>query len=345
MKKMMVLVCMLVLTIIIAGCSEKSNESNVSSSAPEAQTSAVDTAKSEPIEKPVSDFPTKRITMVIPYAPGGSNDTFGRIIAKTAEKYLGQTIVIENKEGGAASIGANAVAKSAPDGHTLFFSTTSPLVLFTQTEAAQYKHTDFKAIARATIIPQVLFVHADSPYTTFEEWLEFVKQNPGKFSIGITGIGNTTHLAIEALQKAEQVQTKLVPYSGGAEQLVAVLGGHVDGMVSSPFNVDMTNLRALVNFGHSKGMYTDIPTLQEKGIDVSVDTPIGIYAPAGVPEDVLAILTDAFDKAINDQEVIDQFIKMKFSVNFANHEVFEKEISDAFEIYGKLLNDIGLAKK
>lgn len=325
---------MLILSLILGGCSQTQKASSENN---EGQAN--------------SGFPKKPIQLIVPYAAGSSTEMIARVLAKGAEKYIpnGQSIVVVNKPGGAATIGATEVHGAKPDGYTLGMLTVSQLSLQPLFGKTVFTHDSFQPILQATVVPQFLTVKSDAPWKTFDEWLEYVKKNPGKFTYATVGAGSTVHISMEALNAAANVKTKAVHFESGGETVTAVLGGHTQGASLLPQTakeyVKSGDFRILANLGSYKPeAYQDIPLLKEKGLDAEVDVFTGVVAPKGLPQDVQNVIHDAFKQALDDPSVQEQLKEIDVDPKYAGPEEFQKEITDSYNEYGKILKNIGLVE-
>jgi tripartite-type tricarboxylate transporter receptor subunit TctC len=256
---------------------------------------------------------------------------------------------VVNKEGASGTIGLSEVMRAKPDGYTLGITTTTATSIQPHFEETPFEHDSFQAVIRTSAVPQVLVVKEDAIWKTFEEWLEYVKRNPGKFTYSIPVKAGSQFMAMEALAKETGIEVKAVPFDGAAPATTALLGGHVDGMlvqsVDARAQVESGTVRELVNVGSNKvGANEDTPLLTEKGIDVVFDIYSGILAPKGIPQDVRDTLHEAFKKALEEPEVIEQFAKMGIEPTYAGPEDFQKEITNSFEVHGEIMKDLGLIK-
>lgn len=333
---------MLCLLLLLVACSQDaSTQANGSGDANSTTTASASGTN--------SDFPNKPIKLIVPYAPGGGTDIAARTVANAASKYLpnGQSIVVENITGGGGTIGSTAIAKAAPDGYTLGMLTTGGITIKPYLGKTEYSYDSFSTIIQLNSIQNVLVVRNDAPWQTFEEWLEYVKDNPNSFTYGTSGTGLTQHINMEAINVALDIKTKHVPFEGEAPALTALLGGHIQGALvqeqaAKPYT-DSGELRLLANTGIERPeTYKDMPTLIEKGIDVGYDVWNGIAGPKGLPEDVKMILHDALKKASEDPEVIEQFKKMGIEVVYSGPEDFQKILDESYEKNGIALKAAGL---
>ena len=250
-------------------------------------------------------FPTRPITLIVPWPAGGSTDTHLRKLAEIAARHLGQTIVIENKPGAGGMLGPGGMAKTAsPDGYTL---SQLHVGAFRQPHLQKVEWDplrDFTYIIGVSGYTFGMVVKADSPFKTLEDLIAYAKANPGKLSYSSTGTGTSPHLLVEQLAAKAGVQLLHVPYKGNADSTQALMGGHV--MVQSDATgwgryVDQGAFRLLVTFGEQRTRW-GAPTAKELGYDVVSYSPYGIVGPKGMDPQVVRILHDAFKKAIDDPE-------------------------------------------
>lgn len=336
MKKF-VMLFLSALLIIVAGCSQTSQTSTDSKSATAAKEKEADI-----------DYPTRPIEVIVPFAAGGSTDIGARIIEKHLPKYLpGAQLVIVNKPGGSGSIAITDLFNSKPDGYTIAMSTHRAISMQPLYGNVKYTHESFQPIAKVFGNQQIMVVKADAPWKTFEEWLDYVKENPGKFSYGAAGgIGSGAHIPIAEFEKQAGFKAKPVSFEGTPPALTGVLGGHVDGAMVQP-----SDARALIESGELRGLFNiasvpvpylpDIPLLKDKGFDIAIDSNTSIFAPKGVPEEIVKKLQEALKKTLEDPEVIEEFEKVSIQVQYAGPEAVQKEVNDENKLFGKMLKELG----
>ncbi len=297
------------------------------------------------------DFPTKPITIIVPYAPGGTTDTASRTLASVISKYIpnGVSVNVVNKPGGGGIIGMTEVLKAKPDGYTIGMATVGPMTIKPHTDNTAYGADTFKPIMEVVATPNVLVVQSDAPWATYDEWFEYVKANPGAFNFGTTGAGLTQHITMESFSVETGVKLTHIPFDGGAPTLAALLGGHVDGAVVQTTeampHIQSGKLRALVNTGSFKteGL-EDVPLLTEKGVNVSSDVWTGLVAPPEVPDEIIDILHQAFKQALEDESLITKFKNIGVTPSYAGPEKFQEIIKRDFDINGKVLKAAGIIK-
>lgn len=306
-------------------------------------------------EEEVSDsengsvFPSETIELIVPFNPGGSTDNAARIIAEEAGNYMpnDQEIVVRNEPGASGTRGLTEVYQSEGDGYTLGFTPAGSLSLQPLYGNTTYNYDSFQPVARVATSPMILLVDADAEWNTFEEWVEWVEDNPGEFSYGSSGAGNPGNVAMEKLSSELDLDINHIAYDGQSEVFADLLGGHIDASSGSSQEggdlVEEGDLKVLVNLGSLKdGWYEDAPTLQDEGVDVSTDLYFGIIAPENIPEDTLGILSTAFEEALNDPDVIDRYEEAGIQVHYGGPDDFEAQINDYSESTREILKDIGL---
>jgi tripartite-type tricarboxylate transporter receptor subunit TctC len=296
--------------------------------------------------KAASDYPTKTIKLIVPYAAGGPTDLAARTIGTCLEDEFGQTVVVENREGASGSIGMQAMLGGGADGHSLSLiavpaSATNPLQ-----DDVGYTNEDYVPVAAITEIPSVLAVGEDSPYEDAEAFFTFAEENPGKLNVGVPG--TTTSQAMELQRMAADYDTEVttVPFTGNAEMTTALLGGNVDAIFINASkdvleNIDAGGFTPLAVSSPEPVDYIDAPSLAESGFpeltnSVSV---FGLAAPAGIPDDVVATLEDTVSGCLEKDEVREQLGEQYVPDEFIGTEAFSTRIDEIVEAYGPILQD------
>jgi len=251
------------------------------------------------------DFPTRPITLIVPWPAGGSTDTHLRKLAELAAKHLGQPIVVENKPGAGGMLGPLGMAQSAkPDGYTISQMTVAAFRQPYMQKVDWDPIRDFTYIIGVSGYTFGVVVKSDSPFKTFDDFIAYAKANPGKLSYSSTGNGTSPHLLMEEVSAKANVQLLHVPYKGNADSTQALLGGHVmaqsDATGWGKF-VDAGTFRLLVTFGDERTRW-GAPTAKELGYDIVSYSPYGLVGPKGMDPKVVKILHDAFKKAMDEPE-------------------------------------------
>jgi tripartite-type tricarboxylate transporter receptor subunit TctC len=296
-----------------------------------------------------AEYPTKPISLVVPFPPGGSADLTGRALANAATKSLGQPIIVENKAGGGGTVGPSLLITKAPDGYILGQITGAAIIAYHMGKITFNPIEDLTHIVRYGSYLYGIAVRADAPWRTLQEFIEYSKQNPGKVSYASSGVGTPVHLAMEELAMLAGVQWIHVPYKGVAESNTALLGGHVDAASESsgwvPL-VDAGKFRLLATYGEKRSTrYPHVPTVRECGYDMVAAGPIGIMGPKGIPDSILKKLDDAFRKAMDDPEFKEVMKKFDFFIAYLGSENYEKFLRQDSERFRKLVEKLGLQKK
>jgi tripartite-type tricarboxylate transporter receptor subunit TctC len=243
-------------------------------------------------------YPSKTIRMMVPFPAGGGSDTMGRVIGQKLAERLGQAIVIENRPGAGGSIGADVVAKSAPDGYTILLGSTSELVQYPNVNPKiPYNPVrDFAPITLVGTVPLVLVVHPSLPVKSVKELVALTKAKPGEVNFGSAGNGSTTHLAVELFILMTGARMTHVPYKGSPQAVTDLVAGNVQlGIPTMPAALAFIKAGRVKALGVTSGKRTpvlpDVPTLREAGIsDYETDLWTGILAPAGTPPAILSRL-------------------------------------------------------
>ena len=296
------------------------------------------------------DLPNKPIHVVIAFPPGGPTDFVGRLVADKVKDILGQTIIIENKPGANGAIGADYVAKSAPDGTTLFL-TTMGAVAITPHMRNDVPYDVIRDFAPVTLVVRnttMIVMKADSPANSMKDLAAMAKAKPGELTFASTGVGANTHLALELFQTAAGVKFIHVPYRGAAPALTDLLGGQVqvfaaDAPVLMP-QIKGGKIKALgAASGQRNPMLPDVATLAEQGYpDTTIDNWYGLLAPSKTPPAVIAKLHDAFTKAINDPVVKEKLIQSGAIPVADSSAEFGKFLKAEFDRWGKVVREKGI---
>jgi tripartite-type tricarboxylate transporter receptor subunit TctC len=241
-------------------------------------------------------FPERPITMIVPFTPGGVSDITARPLAIGMGANLGQNVVIDNRGGAGGAIGMSATAKARPDGHTVMMALPSiitiPISDRISGRAATFQMDQFKPIARLTADPTVLAVRAESKWNTLADFIRDAKAQPGKLSYSSSGIYGTTHVAMEILANAAGLQMIHAPFSGGGQQIQALLAGQVDATMQTPgaiaAHIASGKLRLLAAMSRDRiPSLPDVPTARELGHGGEFYLWTGVFAPVGTPDAVV----------------------------------------------------------
>ncbi|HET9337660.1 MAG TPA: tripartite tricarboxylate transporter substrate binding protein [Casimicrobiaceae bacterium] len=261
-------------------------------------------------------FPSKPVKLVIPFPPGGSLDNVGRLLAQKLSEAWGQQVVIENKPGAGGNIGADAVAKSPPDGYTVVMGALSTHAV----NPSLYKTMpydavrDFAPLSLVAITPNVLIVKAGMPIASVKDLVAYAKANPGKTNFGSGSNGSAGHLAGELFKLETGTDVMHIPYKGGAPALQALLAGDTqfmfDNLANAMAQVKGGTVRAIaVTTAQRSKLAPDLPTMAEAGLPgFDISTWFGLMAPAGTPPEVVARWNEGIVKALNSPDVREKML-------------------------------------
>jgi tripartite-type tricarboxylate transporter receptor subunit TctC len=295
-------------------------------------------------------FPTRPVTLIVPWPAGGSTDIGMRALASATEKHLGQSIVIENKPGAGGTIGpANMAAAAKPDGYTVAQLPITvfriPFILKTTFDPTK----DFTYIIHITGYTFGVVVKADAPWKTFAELIDYARANPGKINYGTPGAGTSLHITMEQIAKLKGIRWTHVPFKGVSESMNALLGGHIDVVSDSTGwagSVDGGQARLLVTWGASRTKnWPNVPNLKESGIDLVSNLPFGIGGPKGMDPAVVKILHDAFRKGMEERSYKDSMAKLDQEAFYLETAAYHAYAMKQVEEQKQLVEELGLRQR
>lgn len=260
-------------------------------------------------------YPTKPIRLIVPFAPGGASDQTARLISDPMSKELGQPIIVENKPGGGATVGAALVVNAAPDGYTVLYTTPGPQIInpYLMGKLPYNPDKDLIPVSRVAWFPNVLVVAPRLPVNSVQELIEYARKNPGKTNFGSSGIGASTHLSGELFKSMAGVEITHVPYKGSGQVIQDLLGGNVQMAIDSLSvyiaQIRSGNLRALgVASPERSPLLPDVPAIAEqlKGYEAVAVNYLSV--PAGTPRPVIDRLNAALRVVINEPSMKERMI-------------------------------------
>jgi tripartite-type tricarboxylate transporter receptor subunit TctC len=323
-------VCLLLVSIIIGGCTEMSSETTT-------------------ITK---QYPSRPITMIVPFSAGGGSDLLARSLEKVSIKYLGQPLLILNKPGGTGAVGYNELVNSSPDGYTLGISGTELILqpLYGQTK---YNYlTDLTPIVQISASPYAMVVSADQPWQNVHKLIEYAKQHPGKLKFGHAGLGGVAHVTGEAFAKNANISIEQVPFSGGSEVVAALLGKHIEIAFINPSIIKeyVENGKLKILASSSKARQADpvlaqIPTFKEQGFDIIFDNRIGVVAPKELPPEIETKLAEGFKAMISDPEFKSNMDALGVEIEYLDPKDFKDQwLADNTKLT-KIVQETGILNK
>lgn len=303
-----------------------------------------------PVTVSAQEYPTRPITLIVPWPAGGLNDVVLRVIAEQAAKNLGQPIIIDNRAGGGGSVGPATMAATAkPDGYTFAQMPDATYRVPLMQKSPWDPEKDFTYIVGLYAYAFGLIVPASSPFKTWKEIVEYAKANPGKLTFGTPGAASSLHMGMEKLIRESGVKLTHVPFKGSLEENTAIAGGHVamgaSGSSAKPL-ADGGKIRFIQMWTkvRTKNL-PDIPTLREDGYAFEVESPVGLAGPKGMDPKIVAKIHDAFKKALDTPEALEVLAKFDMTASYKSSDDYRAYISEAIKSEREILESIGLARK
>ncbi len=295
-------------------------------------------------------YPSRPITMIVPFPPGGVADLTGRPTAFAMEKFLKQRIIVENKAGAGGAVGMTAAANSKPDGYTVLMALSSISIIPPAERLFErkppYEMNQFSPIALISADPTVLVVRSDAPWKTVKDFVEDAKKRPDKINYSSSGIYGTLHMAMEIFASAAGIRLFHIPYSGGGPAVSALLGGQVEALASGPSavigQIKGGKLRALASWGDKRlASLPDVPTFKELGYNAEFYIWSGLFAPAGTPAPVLQTLRNAARQAVEDADFKNTMAKIETPVNYLDAPEFQKFWDKDAQVLAEAVKRVG----
>jgi len=294
-------------------------------------------------------YPTKPVTIIVPFAAGGTTDILARIIGQALTAELGQSVVVDNRAGAGGNIGGQAAAKAAPDGHTLFMGTVGTHAI----NASLYKKMpfdpvkDFAPLTRVANVPNLLVANPAQPYKSVKDLIAYAKANPGKVNFGSSGNGSSIHLSGELFKSLAKVDMQHVPYKGSAPAVTDLLGNQIDIMFDNmPSAIQHVRSGSLVPLAVTTAKRSpelpNVPAIAEAGVPGYEATSwFGMFAPAGTPAPVLAKLNAAIVKVLAQPDVKKKINEQGAEVYSETPEQFAAFIQAESVKWGKVVKESG----
>jgi tripartite-type tricarboxylate transporter receptor subunit TctC len=295
-------------------------------------------------------YPAKPIRLIVPFAPGGTNDIMARGVAPELSTLLGQQVIVDNRGGASGQIGAEAVAKSPPDGYTLMLVSSSVMshgpAVFPKLRYDMER--DFAPMGRVCEVPLVIVMHPSVPAKTTRQLIALAKARPNELRMAIGGTGTTSHLVQELFASSTGIKVLTVPYKGAGPALVDLLGGHVDGRIdqipSSMPHIQSGRLRPIaVTTTRRAELLPDVPTLAQSGVPgFDASTVIGMFVPAGTPRDIVQRLNGALVKALASPALRERFASQGAEARPSTPEELGKFVREDLAKWRKVVQKAGI---
>jgi len=295
-------------------------------------------------------YPSRPIRLVVGFAAGGTTDFMARLLADKLREPLHQTVIVENRTGANGALGAEYVAKSEPDGYTLYFTTAGV--------AAVYPHLrnnppydpikDFVAVGLVAFNSTMLVVNAAMPVKSATDLSALARQNPGRITIAITGLGSVSHLGVELFQSAAAVKFQLVPYRGNSPAMTDLLGGQLDGLFGDGptvmAHIAAGRIKALAATSRQRSaIFPDVQTFEEQGYaDVVADQWAGVLAPARTPADIVTKVNAGIFTSFADAEVRAKLAQSGVVPAPGSPEEFARYLQEEYTRWGRIIREKGI---
>jgi tripartite-type tricarboxylate transporter receptor subunit TctC len=294
-------------------------------------------------------YPSRPITIIVPYAAGGASDQVARVLCQQLTQDLGQGCVVENRIGGTGVVGYQAISKAAPDGYTLGMADPSFSIIPNWFQTLPFDNKkDFTAVSQVIASPTMIVIRPDIQAKTLQEFIALARANPGKFKYGSAGLGGAPYMWAEQFKVESKTDIKHIAYKGAGESVPALLGGEIDMIISTiptvAAMVQSGKLRALAVTGQTRVPgYENVPTFKEAGLPgMSESAFMGLIGPAGIPKNILEKLDADVKKAISTPAVKERFATMG-SVGVGNTaDEFRAHIDSETKKWGVMMKESGI---
>ncbi|OZI26541.1 hypothetical protein CAL26_04235 [Bordetella genomosp. 9] len=295
------------------------------------------------------DWPTKPLTMLIPYAPGGTTDIIGRVLADKVGRILGQTVVADNRGGAGGTIAGTMLARSNPDGYTFMLEHIGFAF-----NASLYPHLSYEPLKDITPVayvgqtPNVLVVTNSMPVKTFKEFLDYARAHPGAVNYGSGGVGSAGHLPMAWLQSKEHLTLTHIPYKGSGPAITDLISGRIEAMLLTipavlPY-IRSGQVRPLATSGAARAAsLPDLPTMQEAGVKGFDYEPwYGVFVRTGTPPAVVAKLHDAINKALADPDTQKKMLEQGLAVQTWTQQKFQQTVRDDTQKWHGIITSLNI---
>ncbi|MDP9839085.1 tripartite-type tricarboxylate transporter receptor subunit TctC [Neorhizobium huautlense] len=295
------------------------------------------------------NFPNNTVTLVVPFAAGGSTDVVGRVVAQKMGEILGQQVVVENVAGAGGNLGADRVARAEPDGYTILMGTVAthalnPLILKTKPYDPE---KDFSPVSLLVVVPNVLVVNPQLPVNSVQELIDLLKKEPDKYSYASSGNGTPLHLSGELFKSMTGTTMQHVPYKGAGPALNDLIGNQIsimfDNLPSSSGHIKGKTLKALgVTTKERAPSFPDVPTVAETVPGYETYTWNALFAPAGTPPEVVAKLNEAANTALKDPKVAERMKEFSATIVGSTPEDLGKHVTAELAKWGPVVKDANI---
>ncbi len=294
-------------------------------------------------------YPERPIRMIVPFSTGGTSDLVARIMAAKLGEDLGQTVIVDNRDGAGSTLGVSIAARATPNGYTLLVAHNALAINQTLYSKLPYNALkDLDAISKLGISPSAVVVNSKLPANNMKELLALAKKDPGKLNYGSAGVGSAGHLAVALLEHVAGVKFTQVPYKGGGPSVAATIAGEVQFSIpvmgSAATHVKAGRLRMLaVTSAKRSQAFPDVPTVQEAGAPGYVfEAWFGIFAPAGMPKPIVAKLNQSAAKALGTSDVREQFLRQGIEAEPSTPAELTRILRDDTAVWAQIIKSAGI---
>lgn len=339
-NKMIACAMAAVMALSVTACSQKPAETEAPAAA------GTEAAAEETKAASNSDFPNKQINLIIQASPGGESDSTGRLIGQVMEQELGVPVVCSNKPGASGAVAFQYVRSQPADGYTIGVC-PAEVAMVEPLGYSDVVPSDMDFLGGACETPSAIIVSADAPYTTLEEFVQYCKDHPGEVVSGTSGAGSTMHIGSEVFAQEAGIEFSYVPFDGAGPAVTALMGGHVDlaviGVLNAVAGVESGDLRVLAILGEDRSpVLPDVPTAAEQGVEAYYSTWVGIYGPAGLPDDVKATLEAAVKAGVEGAPYVEFTDNKGLTRVYRSAAEMEAFVDEQYAMYSELIPSLEL---
>ncbi|MFG6535213.1 tripartite tricarboxylate transporter substrate binding protein [Sulfitobacter sp. 1A16787] len=289
----------------------------------------------------MAEFPERAITAIVPFPAGGSTDTMGRAAAQVMSKVLETDIAVTNVGGGAGTVGTAQIARARADGYTIGVIPAAPLINQPHMRQTPYSIADFDYICGLFHSPQALALAPESQFSSLSEVIEYARENPGALTYGSPGPGSLPHLAMEVFLEETGVEIEHVPFQGDGPGVTALMGGHIDMYMAIFSNVPRYELDAVAIFAKERvDAAPDVPTSREEGFETTASWWGGLFAPKGLPSEVLEKLSNACAETAKNPEFAETLGNLGSFPRYLDSQSVREEVEQGSQTNGAILDRV-----
>ncbi|MEX0729772.1 MAG: tripartite tricarboxylate transporter substrate binding protein [Aquisalimonadaceae bacterium] len=288
-----------------------------------------------------SDYPTKPVTVVVPFPAGGSTDLMARAASREMTDFLGENVVVDNRGGGAGTVGMASLARSRADGYTIGIVPAAPLVNQPHMRETPYNLDSFEYVCQLFFSPQALAVKPDSPFENLDQLVSYARENPGELTYGTPGPGTLPHLAMEQFLRLADIEIEHLPFTGDGPGATALMGGHIDLYMTMPTVINDRDFTSLAVFSDERvDSMQGVETAIAQGYDLTAAWWGGIVAPKGTPAAITEQLSESCRYTADQERFQETLDRLGTLVQYLGPDDFRDLVRSEFEINGPILKSV-----